>query len=70
MVGMKRFPNEDMVSLDIGKINFANKPRDKKPVQGRNIILFKWKRRQCAASKVAEVFDLTGKITPLQQQSN
>ena len=58
-----------MVSLDIGKINFANKPRDKKPVQGRNI-LFKWKRRQCAASKVAEVFDLTGKITPLQQQSN
>ena len=60
-----------MVSLDIGKINFANKPRDKKPVKkGRNIILFKWKRRQCAASKVAEVFDLTGKITPLQQQSN
>lgn len=58
-----------MVSLDIGKINFANKPWDKKPVQGRNIILFKWKRRQCA-SKVAEVFDLTGKITPLQQQSN
>ena len=53
-----------MVSLDIGGLNFAMKQRGKKPVQGRNIIPFNLTRRQCV-SKVAEMFYLTGKITPV-----
>ena len=64
MAGMKWFPKEDMVSLDVGELNFAKKQRGKKPVQGRNTIPFNLTRRQCV-SKVAEMFDLTGKITPI-----
>ena len=61
---MKWFPKEDMVSLDIGELNFAKKQRGKKPVKGRNTIPFNLTRRKCV-SKVAEMFDLTGKITPI-----
>ena len=64
MARMKWFPKEDMVSLDIGELNFAKKARGKKPVKGRDTIPFNLTRRQCV-SKVAELFDLTGKITPI-----
>ena len=64
MAGMKWCPKKDMVSLDIGELNFAKKQRGKKPVQGRNTIPFNLTRRQCV-SKVAEMFDLTGKIPPI-----
>ena len=40
MAGMKWFPNEDMLSFDIGELNFAKKERGKKTVQGRNTIPF------------------------------
>ena len=63
VAGMKWFPNEGMVSLDIGELNFSKKQRGKKPVHGRNTIPFNLTRRQCV-SKVAEEFDLKGKITP------
>ena len=45
-------------------MNFPKKIRGKKPSQLSNIIPAKLTRRHCA-SKVAEVFDLTGKLTPL-----
>ena len=61
---MKWFPKEDMVSLDIGEFNFAKKQRGQRTVQGRHTIPFNLKRRQCV-SKVAEIFDLTGNITPI-----
>ena len=51
-------PNEDMVSLDIRELNFAKKQR------GRNTTLFNLSIRQ-GVTKVAEVFDLPGKITPI-----
>ena len=53
-----------MVSLGIGELDLAKKQRGKKPMQGRNTIPFYLTRRQCV-SKVAEMFDLTGKITPI-----
>ena len=62
VAGMKWIPKEEMVSFDLGELNFAKKQRGKKPVQGRNTILFNLTRRQCV-SKVAEMFDLTGNIT-------
>ena len=61
---MKWFPKEDRLALNIGELNFAKKQRGKKSVQHQNIIPSKWTSRNCA-SKVAEIFDLTGKITPI-----
>ena len=63
MAGMKCFLKDDLVSLDIGELKFAKKQRGKKPVQGRNMTPFNVTRRR--VSKVAEIFDLTGKITPI-----
>ena len=64
VAGMKWFPKEDIVLLEMGELNFAKKQRGKKPVQERNTTPFNLTRRQCV-SKVAEMFDLTGKITPI-----
>ena len=57
-------PNEDMVSLDTVELNSAQKQRGKKPGQGKNTIPFYLTRTQCV-SKVVEVFNITGKITPI-----
>ena len=65
VAGIKWFPKEDLLPFDIGELNFAKKHCGKKPVQNQNIIPSKLKRRNCV-SKVAEIFDLTGKIlTPI-----
>ena len=64
VAGMKWFPKEDMLSLDISELNFAKKQHGKKPAQHQNQIPEKLTRRHCV-SKVAEIFDLTGKITPI-----
>ena len=64
VAGMKWFPKQDMLSLDISELNFAKKQRGKKPTQHQNQIPEKLTRRHCV-SKVAEIFDLTGKVTPI-----
>ena len=64
VAGMKWFPKEDLLALDIGELNFAKKEHGKKPVQHQNIIPSKLTRQNCV-SKVTEIFDLTGKITPI-----
>ena len=64
VAGMKWFPKDDLMALNIGDLNFAKKQRGKKPTNTANIIPKKLTRRHCA-SKVAEIFDLTGKVTPL-----
>ena len=61
---MKWLPKDDVVSLDISELNFAKKQRGKKPIKSQNIIPQHLTRRHCV-SKVAEVFDLTGKVTPI-----
>ena len=61
---MKWLPKDDVVSLDIGELNFAKKQRGKKPIKNQNIIPLRLSRRHCV-SKVAEIFDLTGKVTPI-----
>ena len=61
---MKWFVKEDMLSLNIGELNFAKKNRGKKPSHLQNIIPTCLTRRHCA-SKVAELFDLSGKVAPL-----
>ena len=64
LAGMKWFPKKDLLALDIGELNFAKMQRGKKPVQHQNIIPSKFTRRSCV-SKKTEIFDLTGKRTPI-----
>lgn len=64
VAGLKWFVKSDMMSLNIGELNFGKKSRGKKPSHTMNVIPAKLTRRHCA-SKVAEVFDLTGKVSPL-----
>ena len=64
IAGFKWYVKSDMVSLNIGDLNFAKKCRGKKPTNQINVIPSKLTRRHCA-SKVAEMFDLTGKVSPL-----
>jgi len=64
VAGMKWFVKEDMLSLNVGELNFAKKNRGKKPSHLQNIIPTQLTRRHCA-SKVAELFDLSGKVAPL-----
>ena len=62
--GMKWYPKDDLLSLDISELNFAKKLRGRKPESASNKVPEKLTRRHCV-SKVAEIFDLTGKITPI-----
>ena len=64
VAGMKWFPKKDLLALDIGELIFTKKQHGKKPVQHQNIIPSKLTRGN-GVSKVAEIFDLTGKITQL-----
>ena len=64
VAGMRWFPKEDLLSLEISELNFAKKCRGKKPSQKQNIIPANITRRHCV-SKVSEIFDLTGRITPI-----
>ena len=62
--GMRWFPETDELTLSISDLNFSKKRRGKKLSQASNIIPEKLTRRDCA-SKVAEIFDLTGKMSPI-----
>ncbi|XP_066935373.1 uncharacterized protein [Clytia hemisphaerica] len=62
--GMKWYSKSDKVSISISELNFSPKRRGKKCSAATNIIPEVLTRRHCA-SKVAEVFDITGKLSPL-----
>ena len=65
LAGMKWFPQEDILRFDIGEMNFAKKCRGRKLVDDQSMrIPTKLTRRHCA-SKLAEVYDLTGKAMPI-----
>ena len=64
VAGMIWFPKSDLISLCIPEMNFAKKNRGKKSSSMNRIIPENITRRHCA-SRVAEVFDITGKITPI-----
>ena len=64
VAGMQWFPKENVISVDARELNFAKKKRGKKPPSSINIFPTQLTRRHCA-SKVAEVFDLAGRLTPI-----
>ena len=63
IAGMSWQPKDDVVSLDVKQVNFAKKCRGRKKDEiykvPENLT-----RRHCTA-KVAEIFDLTGMLTPI-----
>ena len=64
VAGMLWFPKSDMLSLNLGALNFSKKHRGKK-VEGLNEIMPEnFTRRDCAG-RAAEVFDLLGRFTPI-----
>ena len=61
---MKWHPKLDLLSLDIGDLNFGKKIKGKRAPNLEVLILDKFTCRDCAG-KVAEIFDLLGKFTPI-----
>ena len=61
---MKWYSSDDLLSLNIGELNFAKKCRGKKLSSLEGLIPEDFTRRDCAG-KVAEIFDLLGKFTPI-----
>ena len=64
VAGIKWYPRSDKIQLDIGDLNFLKKKRGKKPDGETKSVPDVLTRRDCVR-KVAEIYDLTGKVTPL-----
>ena len=62
--GLKWFPKGDFISINCGEINFAKRERERKAGVQKGIIPDNLTKRDCAG-KVAEVFDLLGRVTPI-----
>ena len=62
--GLKWFPKGDFVKLNIRDLNFSPKRRGRKSQETLGIIPDNLTRRDCVRI-VAEIFDPTGRITPL-----
>ena len=63
VAGLKWYSEKDFLKLDVSPVNFSQRLRGKQ-ITSSNEIPNNLTRRQCL-SKVSEVFDLTGMITPL-----
>ena len=63
VAGMKWYTKEDLISLNLGKLCFSKKRRGRKD-DVISEIPQRLTRRHCA-SKVAEVFDILGRLTPV-----
>ena len=64
VAGMKWNTKADKISLETGDLNFLKKQRGKKSPASNNQIPPEFTRKDCV-SKVAEIFDLVGKATPI-----
>ena len=62
--GLKWFPKEDLISINVSELNFSQKSRGRKSQDRKGIIPEKLTKRNCV-SKVAEIFDPLGRVTPL-----
>ena len=62
VAGIRWFPKEDLIALNMGKLIFTKKQRGRKP--GDTGIPERLTRRHCV-SKVSEIYDIVGKMTPI-----
>ena len=65
VIGYKWDSEEDTIQLDIGELNFATKQRGKKPATDDAKRVPKILTRKHCHAKVAEIFDIAGKLTPI-----
>ena len=65
VAGMMWHSKEDLLSFDIGELNFSKKSRGRKLSNEESKKIPKMITRRHCVSKVAEVYDLTGKIMPI-----
>ena len=65
VAGMRWFSRPDLLSLNLGEMKFGRTPKRGKPPKSKPLLPpGKFTRRDCAG-RVAEIFDLVGKCTPL-----
>ena len=64
VAGMRWFPEDDLIALDINDLNFSKKRQGKKTLSSEGVIPEKLTRRHCA-SRTGELFDISGKIAPI-----
>ena len=64
VAGLKWYSKDDKISLEAGDLNFSKKKRGKKSSEAVIGVPENFTRRDCV-SKVAELFDLVGKVTPI-----
>ena len=64
LVLIKWYPKEDYIQLDIGDLNFAGRLRGRKVIDESSTKIHDMLTRRHCVSKVAGVFDLTGKTVP------
>ena len=64
VAGLRWYPEDNKVALDINELNFSRKHRGKKSSNKINTIPSKFTRQHCV-SKVSEIYNLTGLITPI-----
>jgi len=62
--GLIWHPKSYAVSIDVPPLNFAKKQHGKKAINEVGVVPEKLIRRQCI-SKGSELFDITGKLTPV-----
>ena len=62
--GLRWYPEEDKLSLNIGKMNFSKRIRGRKNVDLEGLVPENLTKRDCV-SRVSECFDPTGKFVPL-----
>ena len=67
LAGLKWFPKPDLLCLSINDLNFGKKLHGKVSEDSIRVLPPKLTRRQCA-SRVGEIFDLTGRFAPLIAQ--
>ena len=65
VTGYKWDSENDTIQLDIGELNFVSKQQGKKPVAEDAKRVPKILTRRHCVSKVAEIFDIVGKLTPI-----
>ena len=58
------FSNEDKICLNISELNFNKKQQGKRAPTVAGLIPKEFMRRDCVG-KVAKIFDLLGKMTPI-----
>ena len=64
VAGMKWYPKSDLMSLNMGEIKFGKINKGKPMAKLEPLLPDKFTRRNCAG-RVAEIFDLLGKFTPV-----